>query len=304
MFKISLDALLVLDAIDRLGSFAAAANELFRVPSTISYTVSKLEQDLDVKIYNRLGPKVVLTKAGRTLLSEGRNLIQAAEDIENRVRRVATGWETELTIGMDTIFSPISLISEISEFYKISPLTKLNLLHETLSGTWEALLDRRVDLLIGAAGDGPSGGGFKTKQMATIDFVFVVSPNHPLAEVQEPLGKADLAKYRAIAVRDTVRKLQPRSVGLLQGQETLSVPNMNTKLAFQVAGLGFGFIPTLMAKKAIAEGQLIVKTVAEPRPVENLYIAWRTTDNGEGLKWWLNKIDSSDFTDKLWHDIL
>ena len=126
MFKISLDALLVLDAVDRLGSFAAAANELFRVPSTISYTVSKLEQDLDVKIYNRLGPKVVLTKAGQTLLNEGRNLIKAAEDIENRVRRVATGWETELTIGMDTIFSPSSLVNEINDFYQVAPLTKLN----------------------------------------------------------------------------------------------------------------------------------------------------------------------------------
>jgi DNA-binding transcriptional LysR family regulator len=302
MFKISLDALLVLDAVDRLGSFSAAANELFRVPSTISYTVSKLEQDLDVKIYNRLGPKVVLTSAGQTLLNEGRNLIKAAEDIENRVRRVATGWETELTIGMDTIFSPSSLVNEINDFYKVAPLTKLNFLHESLSGTWEALLDRRVDLLIGAAGEGPSGGGYKTKQIGTMDFVFVVSPNHSLATVQEPLGKAELAKHRAIAVSDSVRKLPPRSVGLLQGQEILAVPNMNTKLAFQIAGLGFGFIPTVMARDAIAQGQLIIKTVAEPRPAEVLHIAWRTADNGEGLKWWLNKMDTSDLADKLWHD--
>ncbi len=58
-----------------------------------------------------------------------------------------------------------------------------------------------------------------------MDFVFVVSPNHPLATVQEPLGKAELAKHRGIAVSDSVCKLPPRSVGLLQGQESLAVPN-------------------------------------------------------------------------------
>jgi hypothetical protein len=43
--RLSLDALLVLDAIDRRGSFAAAAHELHRVPSAITYTVQKLEQN-------------------------------------------------------------------------------------------------------------------------------------------------------------------------------------------------------------------------------------------------------------------
>ncbi|MGZ8252709.1 MAG: LysR family transcriptional regulator, partial [Methylophilaceae bacterium] len=85
MFRISLDALLVLDAIERLGSFAAAGNELFKVPSTISYTVGKLEQDLGVKLFERQGPKVSLTNAGVELLKEGRYLLKAAEDLEHRV---------------------------------------------------------------------------------------------------------------------------------------------------------------------------------------------------------------------------
>lgn len=300
MFRLSLDSLLVLDAVDRLGSFAAAANELFRVPSTISYTVSKLEQDLDVKIYERLGPKVTLTKAGRALLDEGRYLIRAAEDIETRVRRVASGWETELNIGMDTIFSPESLISEINAFYEIAPLTRLNFVHETLSGTWEALLDRRVDLLIGVAGEGPAGGGYKTKQIGSVEFVFAVHPDHPLANIDKPLDRAELSQYRAIAVSDSVRKMPSRTVGLLSGQNTLSVPNMQTKLALQIAGLGFGFVPEPMARQAIANHQLVVKTVEEPRAPEPIYIAWRTGDKGKGLSWWLEQCEAPNFLNKLW----
>ncbi|KKN05014.1 hypothetical protein LCGC14_1091660, partial [marine sediment metagenome] len=258
MFKLSLDSLLVLDTIDRLGTFAATADALFRVPSTISYTVSKLEQDLNVKIYERSGPKVSLTKAGRELLNEGRYLLRTAEEIENRVRRVASGWETELNIGMDTIFSPASLLTEIADFSTISPLTRLNFLHDSLSGTWESLLDRRVDLLVGAAGEGPSGGGYKSKLIGMIDFVFVVAPEHPLALIDKPLGKLELSQHRVITVRDSVRNTPSRTVGLLSGQNTLSVPNMKTKLAFQQASLGVGFLPEPMVRTAIANKQLII----------------------------------------------
>ncbi|WP_234406227.1 LysR family transcriptional regulator [Methylobacillus glycogenes] len=160
MFRISLDALLVLDAIDRLGSFAAAGNELFKVPSTISYTISKLEDDLGVKIFERQGPKVSLTTPGAELLKEGRYLLKAAGDLEQRVRRVASGWETELAIGMDTMFSPAVLSDDIKDFYTVAGKTRLKISQESLSGTWEALLNGRVDILIGAAGEPPSGGGY------------------------------------------------------------------------------------------------------------------------------------------------
>ena len=74
---ITIDALRVLDAIDRRGSFAGAASELFRVPSAISYTVQKLEEDLDVAIFDRTGHRAALTSAGRYLLREGRALLEA-----------------------------------------------------------------------------------------------------------------------------------------------------------------------------------------------------------------------------------
>jgi len=202
MLRLSLDALQVIDAIDRGGSFAAAAKELHRVPSTVSYSVSKLEDDLGVQVFARSGPKVMLTAAGRALLLEGRHLLRAAQELEHKVRRVASGWETEFSIGMDLLFSPILIAAEIKDFYEVADTTRLRMVTEALSGTWEALLDRRVDLLIGAAGEGPSGGGYIAKPMGTMRFVFAVAPSHPLAEVTRPLGKSELNAYRVISVAD------------------------------------------------------------------------------------------------------
>lgn len=88
MGKLTLEGLEIVDAIDRRGSFSAAAEVLHKVPSTISYTVAKLEDDLKVALFRRNGPRIEITEAGRELLREGRLLLQAASDLRQSVPRV------------------------------------------------------------------------------------------------------------------------------------------------------------------------------------------------------------------------
>ena len=52
-YAVTLEALRVLEAIHQLGSFAAAAEALFKVPSALTYTVKKLEEDLGVALFDR-----------------------------------------------------------------------------------------------------------------------------------------------------------------------------------------------------------------------------------------------------------
>ncbi len=290
MLRINLDGLEVLDAIDRRGSFAGAAAELHRVASTISYTVAKLEEGLGVALFERAGPKATLTAAGRELLDEGRHLLRAASDLEQRVRRVATGWETQLTLCLESLFPPVALSDDLCEFYRVSAGTRIRMSSEALSGTWEALVDRRADLAIGAAGDGPSGGGYTTAPLGSVPFVFAVAPSHPLAAIDRPLRRDDLLAHRAVAVADTALRLNPRTVGLLFGQNTLTVPDIAAKLAFQVAGHGFGYLPEALARAAIASGRLVVKETAEERGEERLFLAWRSDDDGAALTWWIERL--------------
>lgn len=290
MLKISLDGLQVLDAIDRRGSFAGASAELHRVPSTISYSVAKLEEDLGVVLFERAGPRATLTAAGRELLKEGRHLLKAAQDLEHRVRRVATGWETQLSIGLESLLSPCALADDIRDFYRATDTTRLRISQDALSGSWEALLDRRVDLAIGVAGDGPSGGGYHAEPLGTLAFVFAVAPGHPLAKAAEPLRKADLQAHRAVAVADSALRLLPRTVGLLFGQDTLTVPDVFSKFAFQLAGFGFGYLPEPYARAAIRAGRLIEKRVEETRGDERLHLAWRSDEKGAALAWWIERL--------------
>ncbi len=75
---LTLDALRAMDAIDRKGSFAAAAEHLYKVPSALSYTIAKLESDLDVQLFDRSKQKAQLTPAGQLLLQQGRELLQVS----------------------------------------------------------------------------------------------------------------------------------------------------------------------------------------------------------------------------------
>ena len=93
------EALAMMDAIARTGSFAAAARELGRVPSALTYQVGKLEEALDALLFDRRSRQARLTAAGEELLREGRRVLAELDAVSNRVHRVASGWETRLTIA-------------------------------------------------------------------------------------------------------------------------------------------------------------------------------------------------------------
>lgn len=300
MLKLSLDALQILDAIDRRGSFAGAGKALHKVPSTISYTVAKLEEDLGVQLFDRVGPRAEPTEAGRALLDEGRHLLRAARELELRVRRVASGWETELTLAVDSVFPTWLLGPDIAAFREAEAPTRLRLIGEALSGTWEALLDRRADLLVGAPGEGPSGGGYVVEPLGTVEFVFAVAPGHPLAAVPGVLGREQLVEHCAIAVSDSARRLLPRTVGLLMGQEMLTVPDMASKLKLQCEGVGFGFLPEPCARAAVARGQLVIREVEEHKPQETFWLAWRTGEDGAALRWWRERLRRPELLSQWW----
>lgn len=288
--RLTLDALMVLDAVARRGSFAAAAEELHRVPSAVTYAVQKLEAELEVAPFDRSGHRAKLTEAGRLLLDDGRAVLAAAGAAEARVRRLATGWEAELVIGADGIVPPGRLFPLLGEFYATGAPTRIRLTTEILSGCWDALVSGRADIVIGTSGDGPPGGGYATTPLGEVEFVFAVAPHHPLAALPEPLAPADIQPHRAIAIADTARNLPPRSSGLLIGQDVLTVATAEAKVAAQEAGLGVGYLPRSLAAASIAAGRLVERRVLEPKPRVTLFAAWRPRDAGKAAEWWLERL--------------
>ncbi len=290
--RISLDALQVLDAIQRKGSFAAAAAELHRVPSAITYTIQHLEQDLDVQLFDRSKHRASLTGAGYELLTEGRLLLRAAGDLECRIQQVAKGWETELRIAVDTVIGVEKLFPLIKKFEGEESGTRIRLTEEVLGGGWDALVSQRADLVVGAAGEMPSGGSYATLLLGRLAFAFMASPKHPICKEKLPLVESVILKYRAVSVADSSRNLAPRTVGLISGQDVLTVPSMRAKIAAQVAGLGVGYLPPHLVASEIAAKKLkVLPVVSSARYDGGLFAAWRPNRTGKALRWFAKALE-------------
>ncbi|MFC3111241.1 LysR substrate-binding domain-containing protein [Undibacterium arcticum] len=293
--NLTLEALQIIDTIDRKGSFAAAAAALDRVPSALTYSVRKLEGDLDVLLFDRRGHRAKLTAAGQELLAEGRHLLHLAEELEQRVKRTATGWEVELRIVLDGIIPFAHVLPLIAAFDREAAGTRLRFSYEVLGGTWESLLSGAADLAIGAGYGGPDliqmSGKFQTRALGEIEWIYAVAPEHPLAREPEPLTANVMQRHRAVAVGDTSRNGPGMTAGLLSGQETLTVPSINDKLAAQLAGLGCGHLPRILAAPHLAAGRLIEKKTIESRPGAASQYAWRSSAaRGKGMKWFLTQL--------------
>src|SRR5204862_5471223 len=115
------EALAMMDVIARTGSFAAAARQLGKVPSALTYNVRQLEDALDVLLFDRRSRQARLTAAGEELLNEGRRLLEQIDAVANRVKRVATGWETQLTVAVDGVMSPVTVFELCESFFALHP---------------------------------------------------------------------------------------------------------------------------------------------------------------------------------------
>ncbi len=315
------DALAMMDAIATSGSFAAAARALGKVPSALTYNVRQLEDALDVLLFDRRSRQATLTAAGRELLDEGRRLLEQMDAVANRVKRVATGWESQLTIAVDDVISRTTLLELCEAFYTCSaalatspsrgaaaptptpPATRLRLRTEVLAGTWEALFTGQADLAIGGAANRELPPGVTMKDLGPMEFVFVVAPHHPLASASEPLDDCELIRHRIVAVADSAQRLAPVTINILAGQAVRTVSDMSAKIDALLRSLGCGFVPEAMVRDHVAAGRLVVKKVQRSRLEGRLGYAWRTpipARRGAGkkpplglaLRWWLEQLES------------
>lgn len=288
------DALAMLQAIARSGSFAAAARAIGLVPSALTYRVRQIEDALDVLLFDRSARQARLTPAGAELLREGERILGDIDAMANRVKRVATGWETQFTIAVDGVISKGTVMELCDSFFSLAPPTRLRLRDETLSGTLETLTLGQADLAIGV-GDSSNLNDIHSKPLGDMHFVYAVAPHHALAAAADPLTDAVVRQHRAVAVADSVQRSAGQTIGLLGGQEVFTVATMQAKLDAQLRGLGGGFVPECMARPYVESGRLVVKKIERPQRVVHLNYAWRghgPGQKGRALQWWLQQLES------------
>jgi DNA-binding transcriptional LysR family regulator len=281
---ITIEILETLDAIDRRGSFAKAAEELNKATSAVSYAVQKLEEQLDIALFQRKGRRSVLTPAGRLMLEEGREILLVTARLANKAKEVATGWEPRIRIAVESNHSYPAFFRVLSEFLEEHATIELDVSESVLNGGWDALEQDQVDLIVGSPGPVPLQRGYRALPLARHDLVLVVASDHRLANLAGNVDALELAlsKTRRVITHDTSMVEVARSAGLSDDGKKFYVQNIDQKVDAILAGIGIGHLPRQRIQKQLEHGELVALKLDKSSVIDN-FRAWKISNKGRGL---------------------
>ncbi len=288
---ITIEVLQILDAIERRGSFAKAAEEMDKATSAVSYAVQKLEEQLDIALFQRQGRRSVLTPAGQLILAEGREIVQTTTRLASKAKEVATGWETHISIAIESLKPYPEFFSVLAEFLKDHPSIEIDVTESVLNGGWEALEQDKADLIIGSPGPVPLQKGYRAIPLASADLLPVIAAHHEFADL---IVKAEnlegfLPKVRRVITHDTSVTDIRRSAGLSNEGRRFYVQTIDQKLQAILAGVGIGHLPRQRVQQYLDNGLLRQLPIIEG-PVWDNFIAWKISNKGKGLQALTQKI--------------
>ncbi|MGJ8688910.1 MAG: LysR family transcriptional regulator [Gammaproteobacteria bacterium] len=264
--KISLEQWASFKAVVDEGSFAMAAEALNKSQSSISYAIARLNEQLPRPVLSIAGRKAELTEDGKVLYRRASQLLAQASETEDVARQLAQGLEAEVIIAVDVLVGISKIIPALEQLSLQFPLTRVRLLETSLSGTDEALLEKKAHIVIGA--NVPVG--FSGIPVYRVRMIPVAHPSHALFNTvrQRPVALAsdpsatdegisdwELKTHRQIVLRDTGQK-RVQDAGWLGSEQRWTVSHFSSSLSILRAGLGFAFLPEDWAQEDLEAGTL------------------------------------------------
>lgn len=249
--KTTLEQWAVLAAVVDQGGYAQAAGALHRSQSAVSYSVGRLQEELDLPLLAIEGRKAVLTSHGQTLLQRARSILRDLNTLELLARSLKQGWEPQLTLVVDAAFPRERLLKIVAELQQLCPNTQMQLSDAVLSGAEEAITEGLADVVVTAH----VPDGYFGEFLADITFVAVARPEHPLFAVGHELSFDDLTRYVQAVVRDSGVK-HPRDEGWLGAERRCTVSSMEASLATVKAGLAYAWLPEHVVAESLRNGTL------------------------------------------------
>ena len=292
--SISVEALKALDAIAKEGSFATAAITLHKVPSSLTYLIKKLEDDLGVELLDRSKKKAVLNETGLLVLKQGREVLDATERLLDSVREIESGWERKLKIVVDTLLSNEPLLDVIQKFKNKQRNIELTLCESSLNGVWETLINDSADIIIGGTGEPPIAN-IGTIKIGELECVLAIPKFHPLADKPDPINAEDLQPYPSVVVTDGATILPKRTIRVTNNKQVINVESIRGQIDIIRKGIAISFLPTHIARPLIESGEFVLKECALASCKQNVYIAWNLNKSGKALNWFVNELSQKSW---------
>lgn len=255
------DQVLVFHKIVLSGSFKAAAAELHRTQPAISLAIKKLEEEMEVELFDRTNYRPILTDHGKAFLERSYKLIQGMSELEGLSKSFRNQEEPEIKIAVDGISPLPKLLKHFKQFGERFPNTKLSLGLDILSEAERRVLDR--DAQIGVTHFLSEREALDILPISKIKMIPVMS--RELNQERKVKNQAMLNDIEQIVVGDKAGG-KGMSFGLLDGGKKWRISDSNFKREIIIAGLGWGHLPDHQIEREIKEKKLVILNFEEIHP--------------------------------------
>lgn len=160
-------------------SFTRAAEQLYMAQSSVSAQIRGLEQELEVKLFDRIGRRVLLTDAGKKLYAYARRIEGMTEEIRSEVAGESY-LRGSLTVRVPETLAAVYMPTIVEHFYGEYPQVKLNFINCTDRQLREELNSGRIDLAFLII-EAVNFGEVNVRLLKSEPLALVCGPSHPLA---------------------------------------------------------------------------------------------------------------------------
>ena len=281
----SLEQLRALIAVAETGSFSAAARQLDRAQSVVSYTIANLEALLGVALFERGKRKPELTAAGRAILADARRLDLLMGQLNAKAAGLQRGLEGEVSVAVDVMFPSPRLVEALQAFALAFPTVALNLTMEALGGVLKLVLDG--DCAIGISGPNQNWPHvIEARTIGSVELVLVAAPIHPLAQAPQPVRISDAREHTQLVLTDRSRLTLGQTFGVYSNR-AWKLGDLGAKHRLLLAGLGWGSMPRHLVEADLDAGRLVRITLTDRGSVSyNISLIHRTdAATGPACQW-------------------
>jgi DNA-binding transcriptional LysR family regulator len=182
-------------AVIEYGSLSAAAKQLGLTQQAISSSISKLEKEIDLRLFDRApGGVTKATPYGRALVRHARSQIAASERAEQELHAIHDATAGTITVGIGEAFASEITASAVKRLHSMRPEIRINLIEGYSELLLERLREGEFDFVAGGTGGPHPPDDLAHELLYSSNDVVVARPEHPLA-TRKDLQLEDLQDY-------------------------------------------------------------------------------------------------------------
>ncbi len=254
------------------GGFTAAAEQLHIAQPAISMSIRKLEEQLDLTLFDRLGKQVRLTDEGEVLLRHARFILQAVQDAEREMRELNSLEGGEVRVGIPSMLGSYYFPPILMAFRHRYPGIRLEVIEAGTRKLQQMIHTGEIDMGVIVTDDPPED--LETHRFLGAQMVAILPADHALAEAESISYDAFFAEELVLFKegyfhREVIDQIsQKAGVTPKIGFETNLIP-----LIKQIVAHGFGI--TTLLEMVVADDPDLVAVPFTPTVWLDLSLAWR-----------------------------